>query len=157
MSPISASRSRARSCIPRRWNGRPRAARARAGWPGNTCRIWPAGWACGWRIANSEWRMANGEWSCSPFATRYSLFATRDLPLRPVEERHRIERGGAFADLEMQLRRGDVAGLPGARDHLPALDLVAALDRQLLGVRIGGDVAVRMAHQDEIAVALELV
>ena len=28
----------------RRWNGRPRAARVRAGWPGNTCRIWRDDW-----------------------------------------------------------------------------------------------------------------
>ena len=33
----------ARRCAPRRSNGRPRAARAPAGWPGNTCRIWPDG------------------------------------------------------------------------------------------------------------------
>src|SRR5262249_61794333 len=102
-------------------------------------------------MANGEWRMELLPIRYSLLATRYSLFATRDLPLRPVEERHRIERGGAFADLEMQLRRGDVAGLPGARDHLPALDLVAALDRQLLGVRIGGYRTVRMGQQDEIA------
>ena len=32
-----------RRCAPRRSNGRPRAARARAASPGSTCRIWPAG------------------------------------------------------------------------------------------------------------------
>ncbi len=46
---------------------------------------------------------------------------------------------------------------PDLRDHLPALDLIAALDHQFLGVRVGGDVAVGMAHQHQIAVALELV
>ena len=41
----TASSIRARSFIARRSNGRPRAARARAASPGNTCRIWRAGWA----------------------------------------------------------------------------------------------------------------
>ena len=36
---------RRRAARARRWNGRPRAARAPAAWPGNTCRIWPDGWA----------------------------------------------------------------------------------------------------------------
>ena len=49
------------------------------------------------------------------------------------EEPSRIERGHAFADLEMELRRVDVAGLAGARDHLSAFDLIAALDQELLG------------------------
>src|SRR5258708_35420978 len=57
-------------------------------------------------------------------------FLTPDT-LRPVQELGRIERRRALADLEMQLRRVDIAGLSGARDHLPALDLVAALDQQL--------------------------
>ena len=39
----SASRSRPTTCAARRWNGRPRAARARAAWPGSTCRTWPDG------------------------------------------------------------------------------------------------------------------
>ena len=33
-----------RRCAARRSNGRPPAARARAASPGNTSRIWPAGW-----------------------------------------------------------------------------------------------------------------
>ena len=56
----------------------------------------------------------------------------------------------------MKLRRVDVAGLAGARDHLTAFDLVAALDQELLGMGVSGDVAVGMAHQNQIAVALEL-
>ena len=39
----SRSRRRAKSCSARRWNGRPRAARAPAASPGSSCRIWPAG------------------------------------------------------------------------------------------------------------------
>src|SRR6266480_3329155 len=57
----------------------------------------------------------------------------------------------------MQLRRVDVAGLPRARDDLAAFDLVAALDQELLGVGVSGDVAVGMAHENEVTVALELV
>ncbi len=48
-----------------------------------------------------------------------------------VQELRRIDRGRALADLEVQLRRVDVAGLAGARDHLAALDLIAALDHEL--------------------------
>src|SRR5262245_44079033 len=74
-----------------------------------------------------------------------------------VQEPRRIERGRSLADFEMQLRGVDVAGLAGTRDHLPAFDLIAALDQELLGVGISGDVAVRVAHKNEVTVALELV
>src|SRR5262249_51211495 len=73
-----------------------------------------------------------------------------------VQEPRWIERRGSLADLEMKLWRVDVAGLAGTRDDLTAFDLVAALDQQLLGMGISGDVAVGMAHQNQIAVALEL-
>src|ERR1700751_4514788 len=74
-----------------------------------------------------------------------------------VQEPRGIERGRSLADFEMQLRRVDVAGLAGARDHLPAFDLIAALDQELLGMGVSGHVAVGMAHQNEVAIALELV
>ena len=45
----SASRSGPRICVAMRWNGRPRAARARAGSPGSMCRIWRGGSAFPWR------------------------------------------------------------------------------------------------------------
>ena len=35
--------ARGNSCTARRWNGRLRAARAQAAWPGSSCRIWPDG------------------------------------------------------------------------------------------------------------------
>jgi predicted AAA+ superfamily ATPase len=47
MSRTSKCRRTRRRCAPRRWNGRRPAARAQAGWPGNTCRISPA--ASAWR------------------------------------------------------------------------------------------------------------
>src|ERR1039457_4828751 len=50
------------------------------------------------------------------------FYDVRALVLRPAEILVRIDRGRTLADLEMQLRRGHVAGLPGMRDHLPALD-----------------------------------
>ena len=36
-------------CAPRRWNGRPRAAAARAASPGSSSRTWPGAWDCGQR------------------------------------------------------------------------------------------------------------
>ena len=126
---------RATRCAARRWNGRRRAARARAASPGNSCRIWPDG-------------------SASKLPAE-GLSSSRCTRL--VEELRRIDRRRALADLEVQLRRRHVAGLPGLRDHLPALDGVAALDQDLAGMGVGGDVAVGVAHQHEIAVALELV
>ena len=41
--PLPHPASRRGRCSARRSNGRPRAARAPAAWPGNTCRIWRAG------------------------------------------------------------------------------------------------------------------
>ena len=41
--PFPHSDAGRRRCAPRRWNGRPRAARAPAAWRGNTCRIWRDG------------------------------------------------------------------------------------------------------------------
>src|SRR5215471_17190996 len=48
----------------------------------------------------------------------------------------RVNRCRSFADLEVQLRRRYVAGLPGMGDDLAALDGVAALDHDFTGVRI---------------------
>ena len=44
---ISASSSPTTNSSARRWNGRPRAARARAASPGSSRRNWRDGWACG--------------------------------------------------------------------------------------------------------------
>jgi putative transposase len=44
-----------------------------------------------------------------------------------LEEAHRIKRRRVLTDLEVQLRRVDVAGLAGVRNYLPALDLVTML------------------------------
>ncbi len=69
----------------------------------------------------------------------------------------RIDRRRTLADLEVQLRRRHAAGLPRLGDHLTATDLVVALDHEFARMRIGGDETVGVAHQDEIAVALQLV
>src|SRR5258705_12587667 len=76
---------------------------------------------------------------------------------RPVEELKRVNRRRAFADLEMQLRRSDLARLAGLRNDLAALDGVAALHQQFTGMCIGGDVAVGVPNQNQVAVALELI
>jgi len=60
-----------------------------------------------------------------------------ECELGAAEIFHRIDRDRSFADLEMQLRRRNVAGLPCPRDHLSALDGVAALDQQCAGIGIG--------------------
>src|SRR5947209_9932879 len=72
--------------------------------------------------------------------------------LRAVEELGRIDRRCSLADLKVELRSIHVARLARVRNHLPAFDLVAALDQKLLGVRVSGYVTVGMPHQDGIAV-----
>src|SRR5262245_32878677 len=148
MWPTIASRSRARTCTARRSNGRRRAARARGGSPGNTCRTSRGGSAFPWR-------------SRPPHADQLLEVALVLIEVgfrkSVAEIMRRVDRGRSLADLEVQLRRVDVAGLAGERDGLPALDLIAALDLDLAGMGVGGDEAVGMPHQDEVAVALELV
>src|SRR5882724_5056483 len=73
------------------------------------------------------------------------------------EERRRIDRRRALADLEMHLRRRDAAGLAGLGDDLAALHGVVALDHDLAGMRVGGDIAVGVPDQHQVAVGLELV
>ena len=75
------------------------------------------------------------------------------LPPLALEEAHRVERRHALTDLEVQLWRVDVAGLAGVRDHLPPLDLVISVHQQFLGMRVDCGVAIRVADQDEVAVA----
>ncbi len=77
--------------------------------------------------------------------------------LRPAEILRRIDRRRALADFEVQLRRRDVAGLAGFRDHLAAFDGFAALDHDFAGIGVGGDEAIGVADQDQIAVAFELI
>ena len=67
-----------------------------------------------------------------------------------------IDRRRTLAQLEVQLRRRDVAGLAGFGDDLAALDRIAALDVEFAIVGVSGDEAVGMADQHEIAIALEL-
>ena len=67
-----------------------------------------------------------------------------------------IDRGRALAQFEVQLRSVDVAALAGLGDDLAALDRVAALDVELAIVGVGGDEAIGMADQNQIAVAFQL-
>src|SRR5258706_16473352 len=76
---------------------------------------------------------------------------------RPIEELKRVDRRRAFADLEMELRRSNLARLAGLGNDLAALDGVAALHQHFTGMGIGGDVAVRVPNQHQVAVALELI
>ncbi len=57
----------------------------------------------------------------------------------------------------MELRRRDISGLAGFGDDLSAFDCFAPLHIDLGSVRIGGDKAVRMADEDQIAIALEFI
>src|SRR3984893_7440102 len=75
----------------------------------------------------------------------------------PVKELKRVNRGGSFADLEVELWRRHFARLPRFGNHLAALDGIAALHQQLTRMGICGDVAVGMPNQDEIAVTFQFV
>src|SRR5580700_10125815 len=57
----------------------------------------------------------------------------------------------------MKLRRRDIAALPGFRDRLPALYRLAALDFDIAIIRIGGNKAIGMPDQNQIAITLQLV
>src|SRR5215217_2911840 len=87
---------------------------------------------------------------------RYSPFRYSPFALSALEMRHRVDRLGALADHEMQLRRGHVAALARLRDRLAALHLLAVLDGDLAVMGVGRDVAVVMPDEDELAVALHV-
>src|SRR6266851_6060043 len=69
----------------------------------------------------------------------------------------RIDGLGALAQFEMQLRGSDIAALADAADDLAALYLIAALDQKGVAMGIGGDPAIGMADQQQIAEAAQLV
>src|SRR5580704_15031183 len=85
------------------------------------------------------------------------VYESAPVALRPVQILRRIDRRRAFADFEVKLRRSHISGLTGMRDHLAAFHRFAALDQDVAGVGVGGDEAVTVTHQHQIAVALELV
>src|SRR6202012_3318211 len=93
-------------------------------------------------------------------------FRTRRLAIRPgsgrtawrearlavaalVEERHRIDRRRALANLEVQLRSRDVSGLACLGDDLATLHDIVALDGDFARMGIGRDIAVAMPDQDQ--------
>src|ERR1700704_501995 len=90
-------------------------------------------------------------WPChceEPKATKQSR------PRSPRRQELRgIDRRGAFADLEMQLRLAALAAPTRLGDHLTAPDMVAELDGRLVGAAIGRDEVMAVAHQNQIAAA----
>ena len=92
----------ARSCGARRWNGQPPAARAPAVWRGNMFRTLPDDLAFLTKMSGTPARV--------PTTSRCSTTPPTAW----------IDRRRALADFEVQLRRGDVAGLAGLCDHLAA-------------------------------------
>src|SRR5579872_1497784 len=80
----------------------------------------------------------------------------RSCPLRR-EFGHWIDRLSALAQLEMQLRAIDVARLPDPGDHLPALYLAAPLHQQRIAMGVGGDPAVGVANQKQVAESPQLI
>src|SRR6266851_3476682 len=57
----------------------------------------------------------------------------------------------------MELRLADPAGRADLGDGLASAHRVAALDEQLVAMRVGGDPAIGMLDQNQIAVAAQLV
>ena len=74
-----------------------------------------------------------------------------------AHELGRIDRTRALAQLEVKLRLVHLTGAPSLGDDLAATDLIAALDQDLLVMRIRRHPVVRMPDQHEIAVAFQLV
>ena len=68
----------------------------------------------------------------------------------------RVHRLPSFANLEVKLRRTDVAGGADPADDLPAADDVPAIDQQRLVVGVSGDPALRVPDEKEIAETTEL-
>src|SRR5262245_43815704 len=148
MSAITASRSMPIRCGARRSNGRRRAARAPVASPGSMCKTSRDGWVS--RCRNPPPRDDQ-----ALEVTLRHMIRTVDLAAREVLRR--VDRCRALAHLEVQLRARHIAGGAGLADHLAALDGLALLHGELARMRIGGDEAVRVPHQHQVAVALELV
>ena len=63
----------------------------------------------------------------------------------------RIDSLRALAQFEVQLRGADIAALADAADDLAALHLIAALDQQGIAMGVGGNPAIGMTYQQQIA------
>src|SRR5207302_1799524 len=57
----------------------------------------------------------------------------------------------------MELRFADPAGRADLGDRLAATHRIAALDEDLVAMRVGADPTARMLYQDEVAVAAQFV
>ena len=94
-------------------------------------------------------------WCSTPFGITNPFHASRFTPVRrllegslALEEAHRIEWCRAPADLEVQLRRVDIAGLARVRNYLPALDLVTKLAGRLEAMPLDSGSIQAKAWQD---------
>src|SRR2546429_9260221 len=74
---------------------------------------------------------------------------------RRKHQRAGIDGLSPLPNFEMQLRAGDIAGLPRKSNYVAAIHPVARRNQQALRMRVSGDVAVLVADQDQIAIALE--
>src|ERR1700722_1901433 len=83
--------------------------------------------------------------------------ATLGAALEPGEIARRVDWRRSLAQLEVKLRRIDVAGVAGFGDHLPALDLLAPLHVEFAIVAVSRDEAVRMLDENQVAVSFESV
>src|SRR3954451_4594539 len=153
MSATTPSGSIPRGCAPRRSNGRPRAVRARDASPGSTYKTSRGGSVSLWR---SRPPRVDQALEVKSQGSINSVIRKRLIGvLSAAEILRRVDRGRALAHFEVQLRTRDVAGRTGLADDLAALDGLAFLHTQFAGVSIGGDEAIGMPHQHEVAIALE--
>src|SRR5690348_14901500 len=79
------------------------------------------------------------------------------LELLRAQVIERIFRDVVLSDLEMKVRRGRVAGAADLGDGVALSDGVAFLHFVLSVVRVDGGEIAAVAHDDEVAVAAELV
>src|SRR5512139_3882642 len=76
----------------------------------------------------------------------------RNLRIRGEQEPHRVLRGAAVANLEMQVRAGRAPGIAAVGDAAATLHQVAFLDEHLRQVRVAGDEVVAVVDVNHVAV-----
>src|SRR5579862_3065714 len=84
-------------------------------------------------------------------------FATAAGPASAIgrEQRAGIYRLDALANLEMKLGPVDAATVAGRPDHLSFSNFLSACDGDVFRVRVGGDKAIRVRDENEIAVTAQ--
>src|SRR5262249_35796841 len=123
-------KSRPRNCASARWPGRWAAAAGRVAWHGSSFKIWLASWGRGWinlRLHKTSWPGLSGPSILVSRAIRNWIARIKRAMTMRVLSRIgarrrrrqvsvRIDRRGGRADLEMQLRLRDIAGLADITD-----------------------------------------